>query len=248
MLDKLGGSSANEPSSISGHVDEFLHKLDDGIETPCLIQMTQAARNMLDVKGFEFVTEYALTSGAQSPPPNPVNLKQCVVRLSSCQLCSGHHRAPCARVGVLGRRGHAVKNVAARICREAGGRGKTHGFVRDLDVDLPRGGDGRRLEVVVDGLPLFGGAQLAVDTTLVSTLHDHGTVRRRAADEDGVALAVVRRTKEARYPELVGPRARAWLVVMGVEIGGRRSCKTQRLVRAKGKCEVWLLRCRAEQT
>ena len=28
--------------------------------------------------------------------------------------------------------------------------------------------DGRRLEVVADGLPLFGGVQLAIDTTLVS--------------------------------------------------------------------------------
>ena len=31
----------------------------------------------------------------------------------------------------------------------------------------PRSADGRRLEVVVDGLPLFGGCQLAVDTTVV---------------------------------------------------------------------------------
>ena len=30
--------------------------------------------------------------------------------------------------------------------------------------------DGRRLEVVADGLPLFGDDQLAVDTTLVSAL------------------------------------------------------------------------------
>ena len=57
------------------------------------------------------------------------------------------------------------------------------------------------LEIVVGGLPLFGGAQLAVDTTLVSTLHgDDGSARRRAADEDGVALAAARRAKETRYP------------------------------------------------
>ena len=128
--------------------------------------------------------------------------------------------------------------MAARICREAGGRDKTHGFVRDLDVDLSLGGDGRRLDFVVDGLSLFGGAQLAMDSTLVSTLHNHGTARRRAADEDGVALAVARTTKETRYPELVGPRARARLVVMGVEIGGRWACTTQRSVRVKGRCEV----------
>ena len=41
--------------------------------------------------------------------------------------------------------------------------------------------DGRRLEVVADGLPLFGGVQLAVDTTLVSPLHCDGTARRHTA-------------------------------------------------------------------
>ena len=47
-------------------------------------------------------------------------------------------------------------------------------MVRDLDVAEPRV-DGRRLEIVVDGLPLFSGAQLAVDTTMVSPLHRDGT-------------------------------------------------------------------------
>ena len=144
-----------------------------------------------------------------------------------------------------------MENVAARICREAGGRVTTNAYVRDLDLNEPHGGDGRRLEIVVDGLPLFGGAQLAVDTTLVSTLHGDGSARRRAADEDGVALAAARRAKEIRYPELVGPRARARLVVLGVEVGGRWSDETQRFVsslaRAKARCEVWLLRRRAEQ-
>ena len=38
-------------------------------------------------------------------------------------------------------------------------------MVRDLDLVLQERVDGRRLEVVADGLPLFHGAQLAVDTT-----------------------------------------------------------------------------------
>ena len=46
-----------------------------------------------------------------------------------------------------------------RICREAGGVA-TNRFERDLDIGVPVN-DGRRLEVVVDGLPLHGGAQLA---------------------------------------------------------------------------------------
>ena len=51
--------------------------------------------------------------------------------------------------------------------------------------------DTRRLEVVVDGLPLFQGAQLAVDTTLVCPLTRECVARRR---------------KETRCPELVGGR------------------------------------------
>ena len=58
-------------------------------------------------------------------------------------------------------------------------------LVRDMDLDVPVT-DNRRLEVVVDGLPLRGGAQLAVDTTLVCALHADGTPRRGAAASDGV--------------------------------------------------------------
>ena len=86
----------------------------------------------------------------------------------------GHHRAACSRVGVLGRRGFALESAAAKICREAGGRVATNLFVRDLDVNVPGLMDNRRLEVVADGLPLFAGAQLAVDITLVCPLHADG--------------------------------------------------------------------------
>ena len=67
----------------------------------------------------------------------------------------GHHRAACARAGVLGRRGFALESAAARICREAGGRVGTNRMMRDLDLPV-LATDSRRLEVVVDGLPLFG--------------------------------------------------------------------------------------------
>ena len=58
--------------------------------------------------------------------------------------------------------------ATARICREASGRVSTNVFVRDLDLGAPVS-ESRLLEIVVGGLPLFGGVQLAVDTTLVST-------------------------------------------------------------------------------
>ena len=71
-----------------------------------------------------------------------------------------------ARAGMLGRRGFALESTAARICREAGGRVRTNVLVRDMDLPEPGVADARRLEVVVDGLPLRGGAQLAVDVRI----------------------------------------------------------------------------------
>ena len=82
----------------------------------------------------------------------------------------GHHRAACARAGVLGRRGFAPESAVARICREAGCRVATNTFMRDMDLAVPAT-DNRRLEVVVDGLPLCGGSHLAIDTTLVCAMH-----------------------------------------------------------------------------
>ena len=70
----------------------------------------------------------------------------------------GHHPAACAQAGVLGRRGFLLECAAAQVCREVGEL--TNVFVRDLDIaDHVR--DGRRLEVVADGLTLWRRAQLA---------------------------------------------------------------------------------------
>ena len=163
----------------------------------------------------------------------------------------GNHRAACARAGVLSRRGFALESVIARVCREAGGRVTTNVLLRDLDLEIADRTDARRLEVAVDGLPLFGGAQLAIDATIVSPLRGDGSARRGAAGEDGVALTAARRRKERRYPELVGPRRRARLLVAGVEVGGRWSDEAKivvsQLARAKVRQETWLLRRRAEQ-
>ena len=102
---------------------------------------------------------------------------------------------------------------------------RTNMFLRDMDLGVPVG-DARRLEVVV-GLPVRGGAQLAVDTTLVCALHEDGRPRRKAAEPDGVALQAAERKKVTAYPELVGQRSRAKLVVLAVEVGGRWSEQTR---------------------
>ena len=50
-----------------------------------------------------------------------------------------------------------LESAAARVCREAGARVTTNVLVRDLDLGAPEATGARRLEVVADGLPLFGG-------------------------------------------------------------------------------------------
>ena len=107
--------------------------------------------------------------------------------------------------GVLGRRGFALESAAARVCREAGGRVTTNVLVQDMDLLPLRQVDNRRLEVVVDGLPLFRGAQLAIDTTMVSPVSSDGTARRQCAATNGAALDQARRQKpkQRNYAKLL---------------------------------------------
>ena len=127
----------------------------------------------------------------------------------------------CAVAGVLGRRGFPLEVAAAQVCREAGARVSTNLHVRDMDLAEFNNLDGRRLEVVADGLTLWQGAQLAIDTTLVSPLRCCGSARPRAADHNGAALDEARRRKERTHPELSGDGGRACLVVLATEVGGR---------------------------
>ena len=128
-----------------------------------------------------------------------------------------------------------MERAAAQVCREAGGHMGLDRFIRDLDVGAFNPLDGRRIEVIVDGLSLWHGAQLAVDTTLVSPLHGDGTARRHAATTSGVALQAARRAKETTYPELSGEGGRARLVVLAAEVGGRWSQETTDFLNAMAK-------------
>ena len=150
----------------------------------------------------------------------------------------GHHRAACAQAGVLGRRGYALESAATRVCPEAGARVSTNVLVRDLDLLPLQHADARRLEVVVDGLPLFHGAQIAVDTTLVSPLRRDGTPHSRCAREDGAALRQARQRKERVYPELSGAHGRARLVVLASEVGGRWSGRKRSSVNTRARSLV----------
>ena len=99
-------------------------------------------------------------------------------------------------------------------------------FVRDLHLGVVDRLDARRLDIDADGLPLFGGAQLAIDTTLVSPVRQDGTPRRGAASRAGTAPAEARQEKARTCPELDVQGGRARLVVLAGEVGGRWSSET----------------------
>ena len=92
--------------------------------------------------------------------------------------------------------GYALESAGAQVCREAGGSVSTNVMVAVWRLSST-------------GLPLFSGAQLAVDTTMVSPLHRDGTARRGAALSGEKVLEEARRRKERTYPELSGAGGRA---------------------------------------
>ena len=154
----------------------------------------------------------------------------------------GGHRSACAQVCVLARRAGSIEQAAARTffrtCREAGARVAVHVAMHDLNLDVPTA-DGRRIEVVANGLPIWQGAQIAVDATIVSPIRRDGEPRPRADHEPGLALNQAVDRKHRTYPEFQQAR-RCRLVVVGVEVGGRISRPTLTFLRL-------LARARARQ-
>ena len=133
---------------------------------------------------------------AQAPPPPAPH---------GCQMSMPSKTKPFCRsprcVSALKR---PAQHVLARwserppgVCREARA---TVVLVRDLNLDPVRQDD-RRIEAIANGLPLWGGAQVAVDTTLVSPLTAAGPPRRVRGQTAGAALQAARRAKERTYPE-----------------------------------------------
>ena len=80
-----------------------------------------------------------------------------------------------------------MESAVAQICREGGARVSANVMVRELDI-AQGNSDPRRLEVIAEGLSLFGGVQMALDATLVSAHHGDGTPLREADTTNGVAL------------------------------------------------------------
>ena len=90
--------------------------------------------------------------------------------------------------------------------------------------------DDRRIEVIPNGLPMWGGSQLAVDTTLVSPLTRSGEPRSRGGTYAGAALQDARRSKEKPIQELLQNR-RCRLVVLGIDVRGRWSNEASNFIR-----------------
>ena len=74
--------------------------------------------------------------------------------------------------------------------------------LRDLNVAV-RGDDERCIEVVASGLPLYHGAQLAVDITMRSAVTSSDEARPGAARVDGIVCINARADKEQKYAELL---------------------------------------------
>ena len=95
-------------------------------------------------------------------------------------------------------------------------------MLRDMGLAGIAASDARRLEVLVTGLPLHRGVPLAVDATLVASLHANGQAWANADAIDGVAIARAEQSKRETYPQLVGSSV-ARLTTMACETGGRWS-------------------------
>ena len=123
-----------------------------------------------------------------------------------------------------------METIWARIVREAGARVQTNVMLRDVGLPTGRARDGRRLEIVATGLPLYRGTPLGIDATLVAPLKADGHPAHEADRRDGAAIANIEGQKRRRYPELVDSGVLR-LVVVAAEIGGRLSETSADLLR-----------------
>ena len=121
-----------------------------------------------------------------------------------------------------------MEKALVRILREGGARVRENVTLYDAGVEVDPA-DGRNVEIVATGLPIFQGIPAAIDTTMVSPLHCDGSAFPRADRRAGVALGRARAAKEDVYPELLdGSRLR--LLVAAVEVGGRMNRELKQLL------------------
>ena len=129
------------------------------------------------------------------------------------------YRSACAQVGVLARRACPLERAAARICKEAGARMASHVALRDFILDV-LACDGRRIEVVANGLPIWQGAQIAADATIVSPVRRmanlaHGLTSNRASPSTRQSTANTELTRNCGKLGAAAWSSSAWKLVGG---------------------------------
>ena len=97
--------------------------------------------------------------------------------------------------------------------------------------------DGRGLEIVANGLGLYHGQQLAIDTTCISPITRAGEPHPGADTTPGCAADNAHQRKRCRYPELTRAR-RCRLIVFMIEVGGRWGSEALQVTRALAHARV----------
>ena len=163
--------------------------------------------------------------------PLPLECSRCNGKACRAKLDAlGDHWASCNCSGRLLRRSKPLERVRARVYREAKARVVENAFLRDTALPGIGTDDGRRLEIVATGLPMYKGVSLGVDVTLVSPLHVDGSIWAGAAANSGVAIARAERDKDTTYLELVDSSVLR-LVALACETGGRWNAITATVLR-----------------
>ncbi|OLP88685.1 hypothetical protein AK812_SmicGene29924 [Symbiodinium microadriaticum] len=127
----------------------------------------------------------------------------------------GDHRAACATSGILASRAVPIERAIARVCQEAGARFGRNVALAAMNLDVPIH-DGRRIKFLYNGLPLWHGAQLAVDATLVSPAQAQANLSRARQRQEvvwsslGLRLAATGTPKPP--PSSACSRALGWVL------------------------------------
>ena len=79
------------------------------------------------------------------------------------------------------------------------------------------------MDLVVSGLPLYGGRAIICDCTLRSPMSGAGVPRFHADTIEGASFSQARRDKHAKYPELLREDLQRVFLVLACEVGGRCS-------------------------
>ena len=174
-----------------------------------------------------------------TPPCAGACASRCLSRTGIAEAMGSRGAAPSSmfwatmrqrpRSGLLARRAPLLEQAWVRVAREdLGPEGRVvpqyvpQQWLANTSAPGVSAQDRRRLNLVLYGATRLGEA-LCCDATLVAPLRRDGRPQPRAAEEDGAAIAVARRRKEARCPELCRPGPQRLVVLARAARGVRLS-------------------------